>query len=81
LPKPERDAAWAVLDPVRTEIGQTCRTGVESGEFTCIDVESLGVIVRDLLVGGIDRLTAAGPGSSDVVTTAWVGFLRAGLSG
>lgn len=80
LPKPERDAAWSVLEPVRTEIDRTCRTGVESGEFAGGDVASLGIIVRDLLVGGIDRLTKGGGESIDVVATSWIRFLLAGIA-
>lgn len=79
LPKPERDAAWSVLEPVRTEIDHTCRIGVAAGQFAGSDVASLGTIVRDLLVGGVDRLTTGGAESVDVVIASWIRFLLAGI--
>ena len=79
LPKPERDAAWSVLDPVRYEVERLCREGVSSGEFAEVDPVSLGRIIADQLVGGIDELSARGPDQAETVLRSRVAFLSTGL--
>ncbi|MEA2002646.1 MAG: TetR/AcrR family transcriptional regulator [Actinomycetota bacterium] len=79
LPKPERDAAWSVFAPVRREIVRLCQEGIESGEFPEGDSTSLGTIVGDHLVGGIDEISARGSESASSVATARIAFLRHGL--
>lgn len=80
LPKPERDAAWSVFDRVRREVERLCRHGVTSGEFPNTDPVTLGRIIADHLVGGIDELSARGPGKADTVLRARIAFLKKGLS-
>jgi AcrR family transcriptional regulator len=79
LPKPERDAAWSVFDRVRAEIVRICRKGIDSGEFPDVDSRSLGTIVGDHLVGGIDELSVRGEKHADAVVEARIAFLRHGL--
>lgn len=79
LAKPERDAAWSVFDRVRREMVRLCREGIQSGEFPDIDPESLGAIVGDHLVGGIDDISARGPESAEIVAKSRISFLRHGL--
>lgn len=79
LPKPERDAAWSVFERVRAEIVRICREGIASGEFPDIDSRSLGTIVGDHLVGGIDELSVRGERAADAVVEARIAFLRHGL--
>lgn len=79
LPKPERDQAWSVFEPIRSEIIQLCRQGIESGEFPAVDPVSLGTIVGDHLVGGIDELSVRGSKAADAVIASRIGFLRNGL--
>jgi AcrR family transcriptional regulator len=80
LPKPERDAAWSVFDCVRLEVTRLCREGVSSGEFPDVDPVSLGRIIADHLVGGIDELSARGPENAETVLLSRIEFLRTGLS-
>jgi AcrR family transcriptional regulator len=80
LPKPERDAAWSVLDRVRQEVERLCRDGESSGEFPDVDPVSLGCIIADHLVGGIDELSARGPDKAETVLRSRIAFLRTGLS-
>jgi AcrR family transcriptional regulator len=79
LPKPERDAAWTVFDPVRQEIVRLCREGIETGEFPGGDPTSLGTIVGDHFVGGIDEISARGGESATSVAASRIAFLRHGL--
>jgi AcrR family transcriptional regulator len=79
LPKPERDSAWSVFDRVRAEIVRICREGIESGEFPDVDPISLGTVVGDHLVGGIDELSVRGEKDADSVVKARITFLRHGL--
>ncbi len=79
LPKPERDAAWSVFDIVRDEVVRTCREGIDSGEFPQFDPVSLGTIVADHLVGGIDELSVRGQGKAETVSASRIAFLRHGL--
>jgi AcrR family transcriptional regulator len=79
LPKPERDAAWSVFDRVRAEIVRICREGIKSGEFPDVDPISLGTIVGDHLVGGIDELSVRGDRDAGAVVKARIAFLRHGL--
>ena len=78
-PKPERDAAWSVFDVVRDEVARTCRKGINSGEFPQLDPVSLGTIVADHLVGGIDELSVRGRGEAETVAASRIAFLRQGL--
>ena len=80
LPKTERDAAWAVLDRVRCEVERLCREGVASGEFPSVDPVSLGRIIADHVVGGIDELSARSPEKAETVLRLRIEFLRTGLS-
>ena len=79
LPKPERDAAWSVFDRVRREIVRLCREGIESGEFPEGDPISLGTIVGDHFVGGIDEISVRGGESATLVAASRIAFLRHGL--
>jgi len=80
LPKPERDKAWSVFDRIRSEMIQLCRRGIESGQFPNVDPQSLGTIVADHLVGGIDELSVRGTDEAEVVVAARINFLRHGLA-
>lgn len=80
LPKPERDRAWAVFDKVRMEVERLCREGVSSGEFPDADPVSLGRIIADHLVGGIDELSARSPDKAEAVLRSRTAFLRTGLA-
>ncbi len=80
LPKPERDAAWSVFDRVRQEVERLCREGVASGEFPAVDPVSLGRIIADHVVGGIDELSSRGPERAETVLRSRVAFLKTGLS-
>ena len=79
LPKPQRDAAWSVLDRVRLEMVRLCREGVDSGDFADTNPLSLGAIVADHLVGGIDEISR-GETSAELVAESRLAFLRNGLS-
>ena len=79
LPKPERDRAWAVFDGVRTELVRLCSEGIRSGEFPVMDPQSLGTIVADHFVGGIDELSARGDGDAELIIESRIRFLRCGL--
>ncbi|MDJ0952917.1 MAG: TetR/AcrR family transcriptional regulator [Acidimicrobiia bacterium] len=79
LPKPERDAAWSVFDPIRLEMVRVCREGIAAGEFSGMDARSLGTIVADHLVGGIDEISVRGDIESGVVAESRLAFLRHGL--
>lgn len=79
LPKPDRDAAWSVFNRVRAEIVGVCKEGIESGVFPEMDPISLGTIVGDHLVGGIDELSVRGAIHADAVINARISFLRKGL--
>lgn len=80
LPKPERDKAWSVFDRIRAEMIHLCRRGIESGEFPDVNPRSLGTIVADHLVGGIDELSVRGVDAAEVVIAARISFLRHGLA-
>lgn len=79
LPKPERDEAWSVFDDVRAEVVRLCIAGIESGEFGPTDSGSLGTIVADHLVGGIDELSSSPEADADVIIESRIEFLRHGL--
>jgi AcrR family transcriptional regulator len=79
LPKLERDTAWTVLDPVRMEIVRLCKEGIESGEFPECDPISLGTIVGDHFVGGIDEISVRGSDVATSVAASRIAFLRHGL--
>ena len=79
LPKPERDAAWCVFERIRFEMVRLCAEGIEAGAFPMMDPRSLGTIVGDHLVGGIDEISARGEQATDVVADARIAFLRHGL--
>jgi AcrR family transcriptional regulator len=79
LPKPERDVAWSVFDRVRAVMVALCKEGIESGQFADVDPMSLGTIVGDHLVGGIDELSVRGSSDADAVAAARIDFLRHGL--
>ena len=80
LPKAERDEAWSVFDPIRAEIAQLCRQGIDSGLFPGIDALSLGTIVADHLIGGINELLVRGDRDRVAVIEARISFLRWGLT-
>ncbi len=79
LPKPERDAAWSVFDPIRYEMVRLCREGIEQGDFPAMDPRSLGTIVADHLVGGIDEISVRGEDETEIVSASRIAFLRHGL--
>jgi AcrR family transcriptional regulator len=79
LPKPERDAVWSVLQPIRDEIMVLCQELVVSGRFDDIDPISLGRTIGDHVVGGIDELSERGKDEADAIITARTAFLRRGL--
>ncbi len=79
LPKPERDQAWSVFDRVRAKVESLCREGIDSGEFPNVDPTSLGRIIGDHLVGGIDELSSRGPEFAESVSASRIEFLRGGL--
>lgn len=79
LPKLERDDAWLVFAEVRSEIVRLCREGIESGQFPNVDPTSLGTIVADHLIGGIDELSARDSDEATAIVESRVSFLRHGL--
>lgn len=79
LPKADRDAAWSVFDPIRLEMVRLCREGVETGEFPDMDPRSLGTIVADHLVGGIDEISVRSDNEAGVVAESRIAFLHRGL--
>lgn len=79
LPKPERDAAWAVFDGVRAEMVRLSAEGIASGDFSEVDPISLGTIVADHFIGGIDELSARGEESAEVIVESRIKFLQYGL--
>lgn len=79
LPKLERDTAWTVFYPVRMEIVRLCKEGIESGEFPECDPISLGTIVGDHFVGGIDEISVRGSDVATSVAASRIAFLRHGL--
>jgi AcrR family transcriptional regulator len=81
LPKPERDAVWSVLQPIRDEIMVLCRELVDSGRLAGVDPVSLGTTIGDLVIGGIDELSERGRDDADAVVATRTGFLRRGLGG
>jgi AcrR family transcriptional regulator len=80
LRKPERDQAWGVFDRVLEKVTDLCHEGVASGRFPDLDPVSVGRIVTDHIVGGIDELSARGPGAGDCVFQSRVVFLASGLT-
>lgn len=80
LPKPERDEAWSVFDGVRQEVIDLCHDGVASGRFPDLDPVSLGRMITDHIVGGIDELSVRGAEAADAVLESRVTFLRGGLA-
>lgn len=79
LPKPERDAVWMTVRPIRDEVLELCAALVASGQLAGVDPISLGITVGDHIIGGIDELSERGPGDADAIIAARVGFLRRGL--
>ena len=79
LPKPERDQAWSVFDGVRQEMVRLCQQGIETGEFIALDPHTLGTIVADHFVGGIDELSARGDEDASNIVETRIRFLRHGL--
>jgi AcrR family transcriptional regulator len=79
LSKPERDVAWSVFDRIRVEMVRLCHEGIETGVFRDMDPRSLGRIMADHLVGGIDEISARGEEVADVVVKSRIEFLRHGL--
>jgi AcrR family transcriptional regulator len=79
LTKPERDAVWSVLQPIRNEILTLCEDLVDSGRVADADPESLGVTIGDHVIGGIDELSERGKQNAEVVIASRTGFLRRGL--
>lgn len=79
LPKPQRDAVWSVLHPIRDEIMAICAEVVASGRLEGVDPVSLGTMIGDLVVGGIDELSERGREKAAAVIAARTGFLRCGL--
>ncbi|MGA9595108.1 MAG: TetR/AcrR family transcriptional regulator [Acidimicrobiia bacterium] len=79
LPKPERDAVWSVLHPIREEIMLLCAEVVAGGRLHGVDPISLGIMIGDLVVGGIDELAERGRENAAAVIAARTGFLRSGL--
>jgi len=79
LPKRERDAAWSVFDRVRHEMVRLCEEGTAAGDFTGMDPRSLGTIVADHLVGGIDEISVRGEDSAEIVAASRIAFLHDGL--
>lgn len=79
LSKPERDAVWTTVRPIRDEVVELCRELVASDQLAGVDPISLGGTVGDLIIGGIDEISGRGPEHADAVIAARVGFLRRGL--
>jgi len=79
LPKPERDAVWSVLNPIRDEIMLLTSALVEQGVLKGVDPISLGVTIGDHVIGGIDELSERGEHEADAIIAARTGFLRRGL--
>lgn len=79
LPKPERDAVWSVVRPIRDETTVLCRDLVESGRLQGVDPESLGTTIGDLIIGGIDEISERGAGYAQDIITTRISFLRRGL--
>ena len=80
LPRRERDRAWSVFDRVLAEVTDVSSAGVYSGQFPRLDPVSIGRIITDHIVGGIDELSARGPGARHAVAEARLVFLRNGLT-
>ncbi len=79
LPKPQRDAAWSVFDRIRHEVVRLCQEGIGAGDFPTMDPRSLGTIVGDHLVGGIDEISVRGEAEAGIVAESRIRFLRSGL--
>ena len=79
LPKPERDAVWSVVHPIRDEVREQCRKLVASGQLPGVDPGSLGMTIADHVIGGIDELSERGEEHAEVIIATRVGFLRRGL--
>lgn len=79
LPKPERDAAWSVVHPIRDEIMRLCAGVVASGRLEDVDPVSLGLTMGDLVIGGIDELSERDPKVAKAIIASRIGFLRRGL--
>ena len=79
LAKPQRDAVWSVIHPIRDEIMKLCKALVTSGHLAGVDPISLGLTLGDLVIGGIDELSERGPGNADAIIAARIDFLRRGL--
>jgi AcrR family transcriptional regulator len=79
LPKPERDAVWSVLNPIRNEIMDLTSALVKQGALKGVDPISLGVTIGDHVIGGIDELSERGEQDADAIIAARTGFLRRGL--
>jgi AcrR family transcriptional regulator len=79
LPKPERDAVWSVVSPIRDEIMALTSSLVEQGALKGADPTSLGATIGDHVIGGIDELSERGEHEADAIIAARTGFLRRGL--
>ena len=79
LPKPERDQSWSVFDGIRDEMMRLCSAGIESGEFAAIDPTTLGTIVADHFVGGIDELSVRNDEDAENIIETRINFLYSGL--
>ncbi len=79
LPKPERDEAWSVFDRIRFEVVRLCHEGIRDGELPNMDPRSLGTIVGDHLVGGIDEISVRGENEAEIVAESRIAFLRHGI--
>jgi AcrR family transcriptional regulator len=79
LPKPERDQAWSVFDVAREEMVRLCADGIKSGDFAAMDPGTLGTIVADHFVGGIDELSVRGAEDAATIIETRISFLYHGL--
>jgi AcrR family transcriptional regulator len=79
LPKPDRDAVWSVIHPIRDEIMLQCNHLVAMGQLEEADAVSLGPTVGDVVIGGSDELTVRGSQDSESILAARIGFVRRGL--
>jgi len=79
LSKPERDAVWSVVRPIRDETTTLCRALTESGRLRGVDSLSLGTTIADLIIGGIDEISERGVSEAEAIIEARTGFLRRGL--
>ncbi|MCP4965797.1 MAG: TetR/AcrR family transcriptional regulator [bacterium] len=79
LPKPERDQSWSVFDVIREEMMSLCAAGIARGVFAAMDPTTLGTIVADHFVGGIDELAARTDEDAEDIIETRISFLYHGL--